>query len=111
MARQGHGVFEVINQKHGAFLPEDEATLTELARHAAAALANSQQIQQLLQVRDRLTRDAASQMPLMGTCIRSRVYEPRSRARAHRSCGSIVRGNGTGRKSRVAKSITKARAS
>lgn len=67
------GVFEVINQKHGAFLQEDEATLMELARHAAAALANSQQIQQLLQIRDRLTRDAANQMPLMERAVRSRA--------------------------------------
>ena len=62
------GVFEVLNQRDGSFEVEDEQTLLELARHAAAALANSQQIQQLLQVRDRLTRDAASQTPLMGSC-------------------------------------------
>ena len=61
------GVFEVLNHRRGEFDEEDERTLTELARHASAALVNTQQIQQLVEIRDRLTRDAASQVSLIGS--------------------------------------------
>lgn len=60
------GVFEVLNHRQGAFSEEDEHALIELARHAAAALTNTQQIQQLIQIRDRLMRDAVNQIPLIG---------------------------------------------
>ncbi|MBU6175932.1 MAG: sigma-54 dependent transcriptional regulator, partial [Planctomycetes bacterium] len=38
----------------------------ELARHASAALSNTQQMQRLVQTRDRLTRDALQQVQLIG---------------------------------------------
>ncbi len=60
------GVFEVLNHKQGAFSEEDESALVELAKHASAALTNTQQLQQLMQIRDRLTRDAVNQVPLIG---------------------------------------------
>ncbi len=62
------GVFEVLNQIQGRFDQEHEKTLIELAKHASSALANSQRIQQLIRTRDRLTQDAASQVPLIGNC-------------------------------------------
>lgn len=60
------GVFEVINHTDGRFDAQDEQDLIELARHASAALANTQQMQRLVQVRDRLTRDAQQQVLLIG---------------------------------------------
>lgn len=60
------GVFEVINHADGRFDAQDEQDLIELARHASAALANTQQMQRLVQVRDRLTRDAQQQVLLIG---------------------------------------------
>jgi len=60
------GVFEVINHADGRFDSQDEIDLIELARHASAALANTQQMQRLVQTRDRLTRDAQQQVQLVG---------------------------------------------
>ncbi|MFM2219318.1 MAG: Nitrogen fixation protein VnfA [Planctomycetota bacterium] len=60
------GVFEVINHADGRFDLQDENDLLELARHASAALSNTQTMQRLIQTRDRLTKDAASQVQLIG---------------------------------------------
>lgn len=60
------GVFEVINHAEGRFDAQDETDLIELARHASAALANTQQLQRLIQTRDRLTHDAQQQVQLIG---------------------------------------------
>lgn len=60
------GVFEVINHADGRFDNQDEIDLLELARHASAALANTQQMQRLVQTRDRLTQDAVQQVQLIG---------------------------------------------
>jgi transcriptional regulator with GAF, ATPase, and Fis domain len=60
------GVFEVINHADGRFDSQDETDLIELARHASAALANTQQMQRLVQTRDRLTHDAQQQVQLVG---------------------------------------------
>jgi len=60
------GVFEVINHADGRFDTQDETDLIELARHASAALANTQQMQRLVQTRDRLTHDAQQQVQLIG---------------------------------------------
>jgi transcriptional regulator with GAF, ATPase, and Fis domain len=62
------GVFEVLNHRKGRFSLDDEVALQELAKHASAALFNMQQIQHLIQVRERLTQDAAGQTPLLGNC-------------------------------------------
>jgi len=63
---KGMGVFEVLNHRLGKFSLEDERDLVELARHAAAALANTQQIARLVETRDRLTQDAINQVQLIG---------------------------------------------
>ena len=42
------GAFEVINKLEGDFTDEDEAALVELAAHAAIALENTQECEQLL---------------------------------------------------------------
>ena len=61
------GVFEVINHRQGKFSAEDQRDLVELARHASAALAKTQQLTQLVETRDRLTQDAINQVQLIGT--------------------------------------------
>jgi len=63
---KGMGVFEVLNHRLGKFSREDERDLVELARHASAALANTQQITRLVETRDRLTQDAINQVQLVG---------------------------------------------
>ena len=63
---KGMGVFEVLNHRLGKFSREDERDLIELARHASAALANTQQIARLVETRDRLTQDAINQVQLVG---------------------------------------------
>lgn len=60
------GVFEVINHTDGRFDAQDEQDLIELARHASASLSNTQQMQRLMQTRDRLTQDALQQVQLIG---------------------------------------------
>jgi Nif-specific regulatory protein len=60
------GVFEVINHVDGRFDLQDESDLLELAKHASAALSNTQTMQRLIQTRDRLTKDAAAQVQLIG---------------------------------------------
>lgn len=60
------GVFEVINHADGRFDSQDENDLIELARHASAALSNTQQMQRLVRTRDRLTKDAQQQVQLIG---------------------------------------------
>ena len=60
------GVFEVINHLDGRFDQQDEDDLIELARHASAALANTQTMQRLIKTRDRLTQDAEQQVQLIG---------------------------------------------
>ncbi len=64
---KGMGVFEVINHREGKFGTADERDLVELARHASAALARTQQVTQLVETRDRLTQDAINQVQLVGT--------------------------------------------
>lgn len=61
------GVFEVINHVDGRFDQQDEDDLIELARHASAALANTQTLHRLIQTRDRLTQDALQQVQLVGS--------------------------------------------
>jgi len=59
-------VFEVINHAEGRFDVQDQNDLIELARHASAALANTQTLQRLKQTRERLTADAEQQVQLIG---------------------------------------------
>jgi Nif-specific regulatory protein len=63
------GVFEVINHRNGRFHSADERDLIELARHASAALARTQQVTRLVETRDRLTQDAINQVQLIGDSL------------------------------------------
>ena len=63
------GVFELVNKRSGTFTTEDEAGLIELAGHAAIALENTQdrqQLDRLLSTNRQISDDAAQQVRLIG---------------------------------------------
>lgn len=60
------GVFEVLNHRDGRFTREDEVFLIELAKHAAAALENTQRMEELVRTRDRLVQSASATAQLIG---------------------------------------------
>jgi len=62
------GAFEMLNKRNGDFTEDDEAALTELAAHAAIALENTQQYEQLLKVRRQMADQAAEGVQLIGEC-------------------------------------------
>ena len=62
------GAFELINKIGGDFSRADEEALQELAVHAAIALENTQQYEQLLNVRRQLADQAAERVRLIGQC-------------------------------------------
>jgi len=62
------GAFEVLNKRAGNFTEEDEIALSELAAHAAVAVDNTQQYEQLLRVRNQMADQAAANVRLIGQC-------------------------------------------
>ena len=60
------GAFELINKRHGDFTVDDQDGLIELAAHAAIALTNTQQHEQLVKVRDHVVDEAAQGARLIG---------------------------------------------
>ena len=62
------GAFEVINKIGGSFTDADEAALLEVAGHAAVALDNTQQYEQLLRTRNQMAEQAADAVHLIGDC-------------------------------------------
>ena len=62
------GAFEVINKHQGNFAVEDEEALIELAAHAAVALENTQEREQLVSSQRQLVQEAASGVQWVGQC-------------------------------------------
>ncbi len=60
------GAFELINKLDGDFTSDDESALVELAAHASTALANTQQIEDLLAAQQRIVDQAAQEVRLIG---------------------------------------------
>jgi Nif-specific regulatory protein len=60
------GAFEVINKIGGIFSADDEQALTELAQHAALALENTRQWEQLLSARRQIADQAEQKVQLIG---------------------------------------------
>jgi Nif-specific regulatory protein len=60
------GAFELINKLQGDFTDEDEAMLVELAGHAATALANTQELEELVATHRRIVDQAAEDVRLIG---------------------------------------------
>ncbi len=61
------GAFEVLNKLSGDFTADDEQALVELAAHAAIALANTQQFEQLLSRHRHVVDQAAENVSLVGS--------------------------------------------
>ena len=83
------GAFELINKLSGTFTPEDEAALGELAAHAAVALENARDRQQLLAANRQIAQEAADKVRLIGQspaieALRS-IIQPRGRDRPGRA--------------------------
>jgi len=60
------GAFELINRLEGNFTDADEQGLLELATHAAVALENTQEREELLTTRRQLSEAAAEEIHLIG---------------------------------------------
>lgn len=60
------GAFELLNKRHGEFTDDDEHGLAEFARLAAVAVANAQQVEELVEQRDALVDQAASGVRMLG---------------------------------------------
>jgi Nif-specific regulatory protein len=60
------GAFEVINKLSGEFTADDQQALVELAGHAAIALENTQQFEQLLSRHRHVVDQAAQSVALVG---------------------------------------------
>ena len=92
------GVFEVLNHRDGRFSSEDELFLTELARHAAAALENTQRIDELVRTRDRLVQSASDSTQLIGACSQIEVLRQTIARVAPTDLAVLLLGeNGTGK--------------
>ncbi|MDZ4821208.1 MAG: sigma-54-dependent Fis family transcriptional regulator [Planctomycetota bacterium] len=60
------GAFELINKLSGEFTNEDETALIELAAHAATALANTQQLEDLVATQRQMVDQAAGDVHMIG---------------------------------------------
>lgn len=97
------GVFEVVNKQVAdeavaGFSLADLDTLTELSRHAAAAIRGVQTRQRLTQTRDRLIEDVAANFPLIGDSPAIRVLRDSIARVAPTDLAVLLLGeNGTGK--------------
>jgi Nif-specific regulatory protein len=99
------GAFELINKLDGDFTAQDEDELTELAAHAAVALENSREREQLVKVRDQLADEAIQGAQLVGDCPAIVALRSTIQRVAETDLSVLVLGeNGTG-KEVVAKRI------
>jgi Nif-specific regulatory protein len=92
------GAFEMINKREGNFTDDDEAALTELAAHAAIALENTQQYEQLLISRNQMANQAAEGVQLIGQCPAIEALRSTIRRVADTDLAILILGeNGTGK--------------
>jgi Nif-specific regulatory protein len=99
------GAFEILNKHSGSFTADDEAGLVELAAHAAVALANAQDRQELLSASRQMAEQAAQQVQLIGQSPKIEALRSIIRRVADTELAVLILGeNGTG-KEVVAQSI------
>jgi Nif-specific regulatory protein len=97
---RGHclGAFEVLNKHRGNFTDEDQQALVELATHAAVALENTQQFEQLLAKHQQLVDQAADAVQLIGDSPPIEAVRSIVRRIADTELTILIRGeNGTGK--------------
>jgi transcriptional regulator with GAF, ATPase, and Fis domain len=99
------GVFELINKLSGSFSQDDEDALVELAAHAAVALENAQDREQLLMTNRQIADQAAEGVRLIGASPPIEALRSIIRRVADTDLAVLILGeNGTG-KEVVAQSI------
>jgi Nif-specific regulatory protein len=99
------GAFEVLNKKRGLFTDDDEQALVELAAHAAVALSNTQQWEDLLAKHQQMIEEAAGGLQLIGESPAIGALRSTIRRIADTDLAILILGeNGTG-KEVVARSI------
>ncbi len=92
------GAFEMINKIDGNFTDDDEVALSELAKHAAIALENTQQRESLLQVCNHMADQAAERVRLIGDCPPIEALRSTVRRVASTDLAVLLLGeNGTGK--------------
>ena len=92
------GAFEVLNKVGGNFTDDDEQTLSELATHAAAALENTQQWEQLLAAQRQIADTAEQGVRLIGECPKIQALRSTISRVADTELAVLVLGeNGTGK--------------
>ncbi len=92
------GAFEVINKLSGDFSPDDERALVELAAHAAIALENTQQFEQLLSRHRHIIEQAAEGVQLIGQSPAIDALRSTIRRVADTELAILILGeNGTGK--------------
>ncbi len=92
------GAFEVLNKIGGNFTADDEEALTELAMHAAVALENTQQMEQLVSARKQVADEAAQGVQLIGTSPAIEALRGTVRRVADTDLAVLILGeNGTGK--------------
>jgi len=99
------GAFEVLNKREGQFSEEDQRGLEELAAHAAVALENTQQLEELLTKNKRLVEEAEEGLQLIGNSPVIEAVRSTTKRIADTELAILILGeNGTG-KEVVARSI------
>jgi transcriptional regulator with GAF, ATPase, and Fis domain len=92
------GAFEVINKIGGNFTADDEQALTELAAHAAVALENMQEWEQLATARREIADQAEQGVRLIGECPAIQALRSTINRIADTELAVLILGeNGTGK--------------
>jgi transcriptional regulator with GAF, ATPase, and Fis domain len=92
------GAFEVINKLAGDFSADDVQALVELAAHAAIALENTQQFEQLLSRHRHIVEQAAEGVQLIGQSPAIEALRSTIRRVANTELAILILGeNGTGK--------------
>ncbi len=92
------GAFEMINKIDGNFTADDQDALIELACHAATALENTKEVEQLLSTRKQMADHAAQGVKLIGESPAIEALRSTIRRVADTDLAILILGeNGTGK--------------